>query len=185
MLSLDSGPTYPLSYPWLFLLHGLVHGSFTDLHGLGVLEQLLTYPLTPDLPLPTLGAALALEMAARACLAAASALKGAERTCSGAAGALEMLLYYSLLFNPINYYLLLLLLFTIICYYSSGSLRMEPEPREPNRVRTEPPNRTRQHEPHEPEPHEPEPNGTEQASRTARTGTRRTGTARTAWGIGV
>ncbi len=61
---------------------------------------------------------------------------------------------------------------------------MEPEPREPNRVRTEPPNRTQQHEPHEPEPHEPEPNGTEQASRTARTGTRRTGTARTAWGIG-
>ena len=57
---------------------------------------------------------------------------------------------------------------------------MEPEPREPNRVRTEPPNRTQQHEPHEPEPNEPEPNGTEQASRTARTGTRRTGTARTA-----
>ncbi len=29
------------------LLRGLVHGSFTDLHGLGVLEQLLTYPSYP------------------------------------------------------------------------------------------------------------------------------------------
>ena len=36
-----------LVYIYKYCLHGLVHGSFTDLHGLGVLEQLLTYPSYP------------------------------------------------------------------------------------------------------------------------------------------
>ena len=44
---LRTSSNLPPFLPLLCLLHGLVHGSFTDLHGLGVLEQLLTYPSYP------------------------------------------------------------------------------------------------------------------------------------------